>query len=218
MRTYLGFLALLTLSAPALGQSFPFVEDFDADAANWRQNVSTEVLSHVASGGPAGVDDAYVTSSLDVMASMFGGPVVFRGLPTSSGGAFVGNWIETGVFQVSAYFRHDYSEPLLFSGRFAHPMNSPGTSTAGQSVPPDTWTELVFDIGPSTPFFGSGGYEDTFGDIGNIQFTVTPPSSSIGVVTFDLDRVTVTAVPEPAALALLGVAAVGLPLVRRRFR
>ncbi|QDU86973.1 hypothetical protein Pla175_03270 [Pirellulimonas nuda] len=217
-------LLLLAAAVPAVGQTFPFVEDFDADAANWRQNASANVLGHVAGGGPAGAGDAYASYDFDLatFTSPFGGPIVFRGQAGlgSSGGAFAGDWIAAGVNQVTAMVRHNASVALPFSGRFAAPANSPGASTEELLVPPGVWTQIAFDISPSTPYVGSGDYS-TFSDIGNIQFGVSIPAgttaAALGVVTFDLDRVSITAVPEPASAALLALAGCcGCWLTRRR--
>lgn len=208
--------------------AFPFVENFTAGAANWKNNSSGE-LTHFASGGPG--NSAYVSSALDLPAYTAPtppyyiplAPIVFRAQATdfnSSNSAYRANWITAGIKEVTAYLRHDASVPLVWNVRFAEPDNNPGGSYETPAIAPNVWTKVVIDVTPTSPqniTFGSGSYNTVFDDVGNIQFSAVVPAGFAGEsVTFDLDRVTV-AVPEPSTLGL-GLGALGLLALAARRR
>lgn len=213
MRILVAALCFSCLAGFTQAQTIPFFEGFDSGDADWAPNSISESLDHVSTGGPQGAGDAYVSTefNLSTFTSPFGGPVLLRGQTNlgtsgSSNGAYAGDWIAAGVMRASVMVRHDFSQPLDFGARFAHPANSPGASTATQVVEPGTWTELIFPINPATPYFGSGDYS-TFSNIGNIQLSVgipgVTPAELDQLVRFDFDAVSVSTVPEPATWLLL---------------
>jgi MYXO-CTERM domain-containing protein len=219
-RRHLGVaLALLGLcAAGAPAAVVPFTEDFDLDSANWYDADGLNPVSWVASGGPDG--GAFASTVVTVPDPLPPtGLIVFRGQDefNSSGGAFEGDWIADGVSQFSFWLRHDGPAPLDVFGRFASPLNFPGA--AGVSfvpVLPDTWTEIVIDIAPTSPQIvleGPISFDDVFSNIGNVQVGILPSDAFINqTITVDLDKVSIT--PAPGGLLLLGLG--GLAGVRRR--
>ncbi|MEO2046099.1 MAG: hypothetical protein ABGX16_05940 [Pirellulales bacterium] len=148
-------------------------------------------------------------------------PVLLRGtesiLEPSSGGAFFGNWIADGVGKFRAYVRHNAPQPLDFFNRFLSPLNFPGGFAIHFApVLPNVWTELTVDLKTSNPqfvTFEGATFADVFDDIGNVQFGVSVPNGLAGVnqeFTFDLDQVSISAVPEPTSLALVGMTCLSL--------
>jgi hypothetical protein len=190
-----------------------FSENFATGAQNWRNSNGASVLNWNASGGPDGA--AYVTSIFNLSATTVGGfpPTVIRAQQSygSSGGAYVGNWIAAGVTGVSFSFRHNLSEAITVTGRFATPINTPGASTVSSiAVAPNTWTTVSFDLREGSSdiiSLGGGTYAAIFSNIGNMQFGFTVPAALAGQNidgSFDLTNFAI--VPAPGALALLAIA------------
>ena len=214
---------ILTAGAAASAGSLvgPFTETFDSGNANWTNFNNSAPLDALAVGGPDGSGYASGTYNLQ-NASGFFPPVVLRGQGSSnaSGGAFVGDWIASGVVGFSFDIRHDLSEALTITGRFSTPMNNPGAATESSiTVEPNTWTTVTFDLTEDSTdiiSFGSGTYESIFSNIGNIQLGFNVPQGLAGQdieVRFDLDNAALV-IPAPGSAALLALA--GLGMVRRR--
>ncbi|MFM1867611.1 MAG: hypothetical protein RL591_1019 [Planctomycetota bacterium] len=200
-----------------------FTENFATGPQNWRNSNGASVLNWSATGGPDG--GAYVTSIFNLSSTTVGGfpPTVIRAQQSygSSGGAYVGNWIAAGVTGVSFSFRHNLSEAVTVTGRFATPVNTPGASTISSvAVLPNTWTTISFDLREGSSdiiSLGGGTYSAIFSNIGNMQFGFTVPTALAGQNidgSFDLTNFAI--VPAPGALALLGLA--GLAGLSRRRR
>jgi hypothetical protein len=210
---------VFAVHSPARAAVTDFTETFDTDAAGWLDNASA-ALTHGSDGG-----DGFVTDTFDYTGFNAGdqSPVLFRGNGSNdaSGDAFVGDWIASGVSTFSFDVRHDFDSPLTFFVRFASPFNFPGavavpfTPMAG-----NTWTTLTLAIDPSSPNFVSfegSDFNSVFSNIGNVQIGASIDENLAGqTATFDIDNVSVTAVPEPASMAILSLA--GLALMRRRGR
>lgn len=224
--------------AASASAALPFSEDFPTDTADWRFSTGTP-LSYSTTGGPD--NSGYVTRTFS-FASLVSNPMappanfvtIFRaqeefGANGSSNGAYIGDWITAGVDHVTAWVRHNAPEPLQYRGRFSSIDNFPG-ATAFQltTVPPNVWTQIVFDIDPASPQFyqvpgddqfEGSNFNDIFSDVGHMQFGVIIPQSLQGgttAYTFDLDKVNVTVVPEPATFGLLALAGFA-GWIRRRY-
>ncbi|TVQ64425.1 MAG: hypothetical protein EA379_01565 [Phycisphaerales bacterium] len=194
-----------------------FVETFDDDSANWRNAFGTAVLDWFPDGGPD--NSAYASSLFNLSGTSPGGfpPTVIRAQSNfnSSGGAYVGDWIAAGVTGVTFDFRHNLTESITLTGRFATPINNPGASTETTTlIAPNTWTSISIDLTPdSADFisFGSGNYNSIFSNIGNIQIGFNVPEALAGQDIdgrFDIDNFRIVPAPgAAAALALLGAAA-----------
>jgi hypothetical protein len=212
--------AILVQSGQAA--SVPFTEDFTTGPANWGDNTTLNLLTHVASGGPDGGAYASTSKSLQNLGDQT--IVLFRAQDefNSSGHAFEGNWISQGVGQFSAYVRHNAPLPLSFFGRFSAPANFPGgTAVKFAPVLPNTWTQLNFDIRASNPefvTFEGSSFETVFSNVGHIQLGVSVPAAlgaNPTAFTFDIDKASITpAVPEPSTLVLLILAAFALLVPR----
>lgn len=198
-----------------------FVEQFNADAANWRNYNGSSTLAYLATGGPDG--SGFARSTYNLAGTTVGGtpPTIIRAHASypASGGAFAGNWITAGVTGVSFDIRHDLAEAVMMTGRFASSANFPGGAVfSPQMVQPNTWTTITFNVGPGSPFIASlegSTYGTVFSNIGNMQFGFSVPAALIGQNVdghFDIDNVRL--VPAPGALALLGLG--GLATGRRR--
>lgn len=226
-----GALALLTMTSPALAIEISAIENFNTDAANWRQNAKATPAVWVANGGPNGVGDGYITSSLN-LAKSTGASIVFRANDefNASGDAFVGNWISADAQTFSYWFKHDAPANLTVGARWAPTANFPGLSilTPLNSIAPNTWTEITFALDPNDPNWinaeGAGatipeGFANTFSNVGNLQIIVQRDPALIPentTVNFSLDHV--SAVPEPSSLVLAAVGGLGLTLIARRRR
>jgi MYXO-CTERM domain-containing protein len=206
----------------------PFTEDFASTSSNWYDSGPTNPAAFVASGGPDGGSYASVTASGFGVAD--NDPVVvFRGQDelNSSGHAFEGNWISSGINLFSAYVRHDAPISLPYFVRFATPSNFPGTAAEdGTLVPPNTWTQLSYAITPSNinvilfPEGPPSFYNSTFSNVGHIQIGYSVPTgfgANANSYTFGVDKISI--LPEPASwlLGLVGVAAGSFRRRRRTF-
>ena len=225
MRTKLvGWAAAIGIAFPlsTFGATVPFTEHFASNAANWADNSGLALVDHVAVGGPDG--SGYVSTDL-VPAGRGGESVVlFRGQDefNSSGGAFVGNWTADSVGQFSTYVRHNAPVPLTYFTRFSGPANFPGaTAVRFAPVLPNTWTLLEFDLEPTNPAFVTfegSSFNSVFSNIGHVQVGVSVPASLDAVstqFTFDLDRPSIAAIPEPSSWALGLVIVIACGLFRR---
>ena len=205
-------------SVTALAGVVPFTETFTHDSANWRNSPGLAAVDWVSNGGPD--DSAFASTTVNFESLGTGDPaVLFRGQDefNSSGGAFVGDWVSSGVSGFSAFVRHDADVPLNYFVRFASPNNFPGANNIFFiPVASDTWTNVSAALpNPNLIFEGPFSYAQVFGNIGHIQIGVSVPASFAGTdtpVRFDLDSVSV--VPEPATLGLL--MAGGAMALRRR--
>jgi hypothetical protein len=221
-----GFAAalLLAMMLPVQGAratTVPFTEEFSSGPANWTNNASAP-LSWSASGGVA--DSAFAFGSFNFNATAANADVVTLRASQSAGaseGAFFGDWIADGVDEFQAFVRHDAPVPLTFFMRFASPFNFPG-AVAINFVPvlPNQWTLVNVPIHPGNPqfvTFEGTDFTNVFDGIGNIQLGVRTPEALAGMntsITFGIDSVSV--VPEPAALALLGAGGLAVLGGRRR--
>jgi hypothetical protein len=208
---------------PASAGIIDFRESFASGAANWRNSNGASILNWSAAGGPGGA--SFVTSLFNLSATTVGGfpPTVIRAAQSygSSDGAYVGNWIATGVTGVTFQFRHNLSETISVTGRFATPVNTPGASVVSAVVvAPNTWTMISFDLREGSSdivSLGGGTYAGIFSNIGNMQFGFSVPGALAGQnidASFDLTEFAI--VPAPGSFAFFGLAAVCGTRGRRR--
>lgn len=213
LTTAVTLLSCVLLASPALALTVPYTEGFDTDANAWRDAASSPA-SHLASGGADG--GGYISTTVDVADTIgFGGQTLFRcnDEVSCSGGSFVGDWA-AAVGEFSFAIRHDSATPLSFFARIATPNNFPAWAAESPVVAnPGEWTTFSFDITDGNPLLTSefGTFVQTFGNVGDFQIGVSIPDGfTASNVTFDLDRVAVSAVPLPAAgwMLLSGLGAI----------
>jgi hypothetical protein len=212
--------ASLAIDASASAEIAGFVEDFTAGDANWRGDSLAATLEWSSSGAPGG--DAFVTSVFNLSGTTAGGfpATVIRAASSvgSSDGAYVGDWITAGVTGVSFWFRHDLAESIQLSLRVAPATNFPGGSAYGAIVAANEWTQVHFDLTPSSSqwiSFSGTSWAAVMQSIANIQigFLVPEPLAGQDVVgRFDMTDFSI--VPAPAALAFLALG--GAFATRRR--
>lgn len=217
-------LLMLSQVGAASAATVPFTEEFTDGASGWFNAAGSATVGWQASGGPD--DGSFALTEFNFVASAADDtPVLFRAQDefNSSGDVFEGNWIADGVTEFSAFVRHDAGMPLTFFTRFASPFNFPGaTGVSFVPVPSDTWTRISFAIASDSPqfvTFEGSDFDTVFGNIGHVQIGVSVPEALAGVdapFSFSIDKPTV--VPEPGTLVLLGAAACGSGVCRRRKR
>lgn len=215
-----GLLAM-GFAAQAAALTVPFTEEFVTDVAGWEDSINNP-LTYVAGGGPDGSSYASTTFNYFGFVSPFGGgPVTFRGSDSddASGDAFVGDWVAGNVLKVSAWVRQDTGVDLGFFLRVASAFNFPGAVISNTaSVASGVWTEVSWDIDPLSANCTPEGTTclGALQGVGNIQFGTDAPAALTGgldqAFTLDLDKVTISAVPEPVAALLLNMGMLGLAL------
>ena len=216
-------MTLITIAATAFAASAsvtPFTENFESGANNW-QSGSSGALNWTATGALDG--SAYVSSSADLNSAGPFGLTLFRGEAdqNASAGAFVGDYLASGITTIEFDFRHDAGMDLGIALRVAGPMNFPGLGVEQPSlVSSGQWVRLSYDLsffnplltleGPPTPDF----YNQVMEAVGNLQISSFRPDGLTTplVVNFDLDNVSI--VPAPGGMALLGLGC--LTATRRR--
>lgn len=216
-------ITMLLIAETTSAATVPFTEDFTADNANWK-DASSAGLTYVNSGGPDG--SSYVSSSFSFENSVEADtPVLFRGQDDfgSSGGAFEGNWVTDVVRKLSAQVRHNAPVPLTHFVRLSGPFNFPGAVAVQFGIVlPNQWTEIEFDLSPSSPQFVSfegNDWATVISNVGHVQLGVSVPAALEGnpaTYTFDIDKVAI-ATPEPTTIAL-GLMGSILALGNRRLR
>lgn len=203
----MAMVAALSVLASGTAKAVPFVETFNADNAGWTNNANA-ATGWVGSGGPDG--SGYITSEASVAGVNPDGSVVFhRAGATSSGGQFIGNWIDLGIDELSFYIRHNAPVPLTAFVRVAHSQfNFPG-AVAVQFVPvlPGVWTEVTVAVVAGNPqfvTFEDSDFATVFGSAGRMQIGVDIPEGLAGTqTTVRVDVDSVSAVPGPASAAVL---------------
>jgi hypothetical protein len=217
-RSTLAISAVAVVAAHARAVVVPFTENFAAGSSNWRTTDSSTPLGWVGAGGPDG--SSYASIGFSFLNQSAGGqPSMFRAHDAfdSSGDAFVGDWISSGVTAITLSVRHNTGVSLPFFVRFA-PSFAPGAvAVAFAPVPSGAWTSLTVPINPGYPFIYEGTtFGTTFNNIGRVQIGVEVPAGLAGNAasfTFDIDRVSL--VPGPGAAGLTAALA-GLGTGRRR--
>ncbi len=217
--------ALILVPGPARALIVPFVEEFNAGPANWK-NGANIAPAWSPWGGVA--DSGFIATQATINTNGFG-PIIFRGnnANDASGDAFVGNWLAGGVTLFTTYVRHDAPVSLSFYVRL-----DAGAGNAASSNPievaPNQWTLLTIPIvnslGPAGVFqsYGAAGtnFALIFGSIQNVQIALSAGQNPVTVgqtYNVGLDRPTI--VPEPSLSLLLlssAVALGGFRLWRRR--
>jgi hypothetical protein len=212
-------LSAIAFVSPCMAITVPFTEDFTTNDSEWMNSANADPV-YSSTGGPNGAGDGYISASRSLSTSTQG-QTVFRGQDNfnSSGDAFVGDWVAAGVEKFSFWIRHNHTAPLTLGTRFATTSNSPAWSIQQAGIAPNVWTKVEFDIDASNPNFqpeGPVAFSEVFPLLGYLQIAAASPGSATGTVTFDLDKVSISAVPEPNAIGL-ALAGVGcLSLLRRR--
>jgi hypothetical protein len=203
----------------------PVTEDFTANVANWADSTAMNLLNHVTSGGPDG--GAYASMSRSLMGLGGTSSVLFRAQDelNSSSHAFEGNWLTDGVGRFSALVRHNAPQPLSYFTRFSSPANFPGgTAVKFAPVPPNTWAQLTFDIRADNPefvTFEGSNFNTVFSNIGHVQLGVSVPAAlndNTTAFTFDIDKASLAAIPEPATLLGSVIASISIAGGLRRRR
>jgi hypothetical protein len=223
-RAAVAALALASGAGAASALTVPFTEDFTTHVAGW-ENATNNPLSFVASGGSDGGSYASGTFNYFNFVGPFGsGPVTFRGQDedNASGLAFVGDWIAGGVQTVSIWVRQNTTETLGYFLRIATSANFPGAVINSTTlVAPNTWTQVSFDIDPNSPLCTGEGVTcaQALANVAHLQFGTTAPAALTGldqVFTLDIDKITISSVPEPTTMLLLAGGLAGLAWQSRR--
>ena len=207
----LGGLVLATITAHGVTD---YTETFTADAANWRITDSVTPMTWIADDGPAGVGDAFIRNTNVTFIGLADGAsrLAVRGHSSfnASGGAFIGNWLTSGVFAFSFDVRHHLGVPAKMGARIAAPANSPGASIEATALlPSGQWATLVVPIDPANPgfvSFGAGSFASVFSSVGNLQINLYAPpgfGGAAGPFHLDIDNVTIiiTGTAPPVASA-----------------
>jgi hypothetical protein len=206
--------------------SLPFIEEFASGNANWLNEPGASATWMPTGGADGGGYISYTPPAFTSNSSgAFSAPpfqLMFRAnnSTSSSGGAFVGNWLSGGVASLNLAVRHNYETSLNFYARLAG-VGGAGASLAFDAsfaVAPNAWTSVSIPIVNSNPPFlsyGSGSFNGIFSNILNMQFGLyLPASTAFTALQMDLDNVSI--VPEPGTVGLVVIGLAGLGILRRR--
>lgn len=204
-KTYISrvlLIAALSFTAFTARAMENFVETFDTGASGWSGRLLPS-LTWFSDGGPAGANDAYISVTNCVVADKPANSfiVVLQGAKTNaSGGAFVGNWITSGVRSIAMDVRHNFDDPVSFGLRFSfnnHPAVAVGLS---EKVRPNEWTRLVAPIsdgalGVRDYNFEGSTYSNVYANINTVQLFMYGPEGyserTNDVFKIDVDNVAI---------------------------
>jgi hypothetical protein len=197
-RLHLACILALTPLTSTLAVS-AFTETFSAGPENWRTTDSITPLAWTATGGPSGHADAYAANTNVTFTGLVDGQsrLAIRGHASfgTSGGAFAGNWLTSGVTAFSIDVRHNLGAAALIGLRIAAPANSPGASIEPNlRLPSGEWGRLIVPIDPANPgfiTFGAGSFSNVFTSVGNVQVLLYAPEGfggAPGPYTLDIDN------------------------------
>jgi hypothetical protein len=223
-------IAIVALANSADALTVPYLEDFSVDTANWRNNANGS-LTFNAAGGPDG--SSYASTDFAFSSAVTDSVILFRGQSNfpSSGNAFSGNWIAENVQRLSASIRHidpvglpaDLELSFFLRVATSNPAAGGVIFLYPDTIGPDTWTEMDFDISFANPNRVNEGapslafYENVLSNVARVQFGVSVPVDLIEnttAVTYGLDKVSI--VPEPSSALLCVMAFAGAAIRRRR--
>jgi hypothetical protein len=177
---------------------------------------------NIATGGPAGVDDNYL------QLTSTGGQGAGSRLTALNIDQWTGDYTTAGVGAISMDLRNLGSNDLRIRLFLENPMGGPPTDAAitNEVLLPGGggWTHAVFLV-------DAASLTTLFGDVNTLLSNVTTlriyhagdavPASFPGpaiVAQLGVDNIAAAAVPEPLGLTLLGLAAAGIAMRRRRTR
>ncbi len=221
-------LGCLVTAAAVSAQTVPFVEDFALDESGWTDNTGF-LLSFEPSGGPDGSSFAYSEFDFTEFIEPFpgAGPIVIRAHDENmaSNAQLEGNWDAAGVTELHVWVRHNAPVDVAWILRIANTFNFPAAAfdAVDPVVPPDTWTELIFEVDAASPYCIPESSNPAFTclnaltNVAHVQLGTDAPAVLISdgtLVTFDVDKVAL--VPEPDASWMLLAGIGGLALLARR--
>lgn len=215
---------ILTIAATSLTASagvVSFTETFATDASNWTSG-DNSALTWNATGALDG--SSYASSTLDLNSAGPFGLTLLRGQANTnaSNGAFVGNYLTSGITTVEFDFRHDAGVDLEIALRVSSPMNFPAFAVESSSATASgEWVHLSFDLFFGNPLLTIEGaptpeaFNQVMESVGNLQISSFRPDglSTPLIANFDIDNVQIT--PTPGTAALLGMGMIGATRRRR---
>lgn len=204
------FAAVAVIASSAHAGVIGFRESFVTDTAGWRSATGAANLNWSAAAGD--MDASFVTSNFNLSTAVAGDDhqavLVAHSMYNSSNCGFVGRWIDDGVTGVTFRFRHNLTEAIRVTARFAPVTDAPGCIVAtSQLVQANTWTTISFDLTRESPdiiSFEGARYMACLSNVHSMQvgFSV---SNTLAGQNFEgsFSMTDFTVVPAPAAGALL---------------
>ena len=175
-----------------------------ATTANLFYNTATFGIGETVSVDISGPDDTYLSVSTTTRAA---------NTPEEDGVRF--NWMSSGQFRARSYSSGSETNTNFAS---SFDVDGPSSLTLYLTRETDNTYSAAFDSGSGlTQLNTTGGTEKqifTAGDTGNGDLFIGVETYNSGVRNFD--NLTVTAVPEPSAAALIGLGGIALILRRRK--
>lgn len=212
--------ALAGIAFSASASVVPFTETFSTGTSNWTSGDNSD-LNWFSFGALDG--SSFASSTLDLNTAGPFGLTLLRGQANTnaSNGAFVGDYLSSGINRLEFDFRHSAGQDLNIALRVSTPMNFPGFAVElNESVASGEWVTLSFDLFFGNPLITFEGppspeaFASVMENVGNLQISANRPEglSTPLFANFDVDNVRI--VPAPSSLAMLGFG--GLVATRRR--
>lgn len=214
----------LLLPASTLGVSIGQIDTFeDGTTQGWQINLlglgapPVEALpANISTGGPAGVDDNYLR--LTALGGSGSGSRLSAINVAQWGGDYLAGGVTALKMDAINLGATDLSLRLLFADPQAGPPDNQAFSTTAVLLPAGGgWTSLTFPISVAGLTAVTGNATGALSNVTELRiFHSVPAEFPPGPVVASLGLDNIQAVPEPAAILLLGCA---LPrLLRRRRR
>lgn len=221
------FVAALLCASPAFGIVVGEIDTFeDGTTEGWfvgggpSGGISPNPPEAIPTGGPDGVDDAYM------LLTSIGGEQPGGRLVVNNAGQWAGDYLSAGVLAIALEVNNLGANDLFLRVLFEDPIPGPPANIAISATPilvtaGSGWQTILLPVTPGSLQAVLGSVEDalsnaTFVRIFSSEDPEFPPQPSVASLGVDNIRAVPAVIPEPATAVLMGAGLAAGWLRRKR--